>query len=645
MRLERDKMPWLAPGDPLQYADNLPMRFTKAAQWWVTAGLTLLDDTKTPAFRRLPFACTLACLAQIPRAVEDWLHGWDGRGERLVSELQDLMQAVETDECLRDLMPHTAQQIGKLGKEVLEFLSIRALAPETRGSRQRRFMEIICNEWKCRAEDGRTVEENAVRVGPGVLAQLARELLLAIKDRDDYRYAVQNALVECLSSDGDYSGVLRCGVRYLRMMQVLGHSTSWLQLRIEAFSKALASTDPSEMKDIMAKSFPRVLQSNSRYVGVVALEPMNTAPDELPEWMSVKDVEQVQHLVSNIGDVGFRALAQRDFCGATSVSSDRKFFEVKHCEILGVSPTPWGRYTDQFDAATDISAAVVSTLQNYWAGNPRRDLRMQPLVLVYMPDTSFYSVVSLEWQQKAAEFPVTGLYELAPGLETAIHWVYQSSEAQAPEVSFLCAWIAGEKLVARTELQMASGRRSPHAIMIDTLLPVILLEEVRSRLHELRSATYDLIGRQFASLDDVLHCLLDTTQATELADNCSCVPRLSDEIVGLAQDLADPARARAWLDERGNQIRRNFHRMCRLRNQIVHNAELDRSAAAFLAQLLADYVRIGAYRVAAAARNKGCGLDEAFGYYRQAWREVRGKLDSASTLELPDFWRSVVHVS
>ena len=94
MRVERDKLPWLATGAGLQVKASIPPCLTKAAQWWVTGALTSLDDTRTPAFRRLPFPCTLACLSQVVRAVEDWLSGFDERGERLSSEVEDLAEAL-----------------------------------------------------------------------------------------------------------------------------------------------------------------------------------------------------------------------------------------------------------------------------------------------------------------------------------------------------------------------------------------------------------------------------------------------------------------------------------------------------------------------------------------------------------------------
>ena len=80
--------------------------------------------------------------------------------------------------------------------------------------------------------------------------------------------------------------------------------------------------------------------------------------------------------------------------------------------------------------------------------------------------------------------------------------------------------------------------------------------------------------------------------------------------------------------------------MIRLRNQIVHNAEFDPGAASFLANLLADYVRITAYRTSIMVRQNGQGFDSAFARYRRLWREFRALLESRKILDA-GVWREV----
>src|SRR3990170_3061345 len=114
MRIERDKMAWLAPGQDLAPHPGLSPYFTRAAQWWITFSLTALDDTRRPAFRRLPFACTVACLGQVVRAAEDWLGGFDQRGEHLLSEIEDLICVLERDLAALALQPATVQRVQEL---------------------------------------------------------------------------------------------------------------------------------------------------------------------------------------------------------------------------------------------------------------------------------------------------------------------------------------------------------------------------------------------------------------------------------------------------------------------------------------------------------------------------------------------------
>jgi len=470
-------------------------------------------------------------------------------------------------------------------------------------------------------------------VGPGRLAGLASELLNALTGSDEYRVKLQNALADALAADRSADDVRYWTVHFLRTMQVLGHSSPWLQHRIGAAAGLLAGGEASDCRAVLAKAFPTVRQESSRYLGVVALEPI--ASDqvlELPAWMRSLTPDRVAPLVEQILEGTYKALATKVFGNPPRIApAERRFFEIAHKDVHRVASTPWGRYTDQFDAAWDIAAAVTSTLQNYWAANPRRNLQMLPAILIHVPD-QFYSFVSLEWRQKSEDYQVRGLYELPAGIESVFHWAHQSYEIPSPEASFLCAWIAAEKLVARAHLRKSSGRNAPDAVMVDWLVPILLFEEVWSRIQEACSAIYSLsLHYERPNARWLVACLLDEARGVALIASCEPVPYLAAELQNLSLCLRDPTVADNWLGNRAVQIQRNFHRMRRLRNQIVHNAELDPGAARFLSEILADYVRIGAYRTAGLVRTLGCSLDEAFGTYRSACREIRAALQAGTT--------------
>ncbi len=626
MRVEPDKTTWLAGGSPPQERKGLPAQFTPNARWWVTSSLTSLDDTRTPAFRRLPFACTLACLSQVVRAVEDWLAGYDDRGERLSSELEDLISVLEPDSVALNLHPATAAGLLQTARETVEFVAIRGIAADTRGPKQKRYVQIIRNLWNCRSED------DAIRVGPGRLSGMASELLAALMDTDEYRLQVQSTLAAMLSSDRPHEEVRYWTDHFLRMMQVMGHSSQWLQDKVAQVAKSLAFCQPSDdLGRILKKAFPVVHEADSRYLGVIALEPIpDQLPDDLPGWMKPMRREEVAERVERMPDGVFKQLAREEFGGSTQqVTNKRQFFVIAHKDILGVAATPWGRYTDQYDAARDIAAAATSTLQNYWAANPRRDLYLRPAVLIYVPDL-FYSLVMLEWRQKSEDYQVRGLYELPLGIEAVFHWAHQSSAIDSPEAAFLCAWIAAEKLVARSHLRMASGRNAPDAVMIEWLTPILAVEEVWSRLQEVCFALHDLGLAARPNPQWLVDQLLSPAPAAQLVADCEPVPFLACELRDLSRCLAEPSAALQWVENRTTQIRRNLHRMRRLRNQIVHNAELDAAAAGFLSEILADYVRIGAYRTAALARNWS-SLDEAFKSSRRRWREFVAMLQGGTS--------------
>lgn len=379
-------------------------------------------------------------------------------------------------------------------------------------------------------------------------------------------------------------------------------------------------------------------------MGVVVLQPMDASQEiELPEWMKASEWNTVASVVDSLSEGPYKTRARRAFADSNRpAASDRRFFEIAHRHVRQVASTPWGRYTDQFDAASDIAAAVTSTLQNYWAGNPRRNLWMTPDVLVYVPG-QFYSFVSLDWRQKSEDYQVRGLYELPAGIESVFHWAHQSFEISSPEASFLCAWIAAEKLVARAHLRKSSGRNAPDAIMIDWLLPILVVDEVSSRLQESCSALHVLGLAERPNARWLVGCLLDDARSAVLVGQCEPVPYLSDELRDLSHCLKDATAGDTWLDTKAVQVRRNLHRMRRLRNQIVHNAELDPGAARFLSEVLADYVRIAAYRTASFVRSEDCSLDEAFGRYRGVYRELRAALQRGSTTS-SRMWTAVLQL-
>ena len=636
MRVERDKLPWLDTGPALKVKTITAPQLTRSARWWVTAALTSLDDTRTPAFRRLPFACTLACLSQVVRAVEDWLDGFDQRGEYLSSEVEDLAAVLVRDKPAAALQPDTVARILRLCEQTLKFISIRRTAADTRGPKQKRFTQIIHNDW------GALSEQEACRTGPGRLGGLASELLTALTSTDDYRAQLQDALADALAADEANEDIAYWTTHFLRSMQVLGHSTPWLQARIGTAADLLAGSEASDHQTILAKSFPKVPQESSKYRGIVALQPVSTDPvGGLPGWMKALDWNRVASLVDSLPEGAYKTSARRAFADSSeSPKRGQQFFEIAHKDVCDVASTPWGRYTDQFDAAWDIAAAVTSTLQNYWAGNPRRNLWMTPDILVHVPG-QFCSFVSLEWRQKSENYPVRALYELPRGIESVFHWVHQSYEIPSPEASFLCAWIAAEKLVARSALRQSSGRKAPDAVMVEWLLPILLIEEVWSRLQEACWAIHALGVSRDTHPRWLVRCLLNDTRGPKLGDDCEPVPYLADELRNLSVSLRDPAVADNWLGDKAAQIRRNFHRMRRLRSQIVHNAELDPVAARFLSEVLADYVRIAAYRTATLTRSVGCPLDQAFGIYRRTYREIRAALQER-TKAAADIWEAVL---
>lgn len=620
MRVERDKLVWLKPGPGLSENTPVSPRLTRAARWWITGALTGLDDTRTPAFQRLPFACTLVCLSQVVRAVEDWVRGFDERGERLSSEIEDLAIEINADLAASGLQPETASQIGRLCREVLEFISIRRMAADTRGPKQKRFTQIIFNEWRARSE------EEAARLGPGRLASLASELLTALTTTDEYRARVQEALADALAGDAKSEEVRYCTYRFLRSMQILGCSTPWLQHRIGVASGLLAKGDHPDHLSILAKSFPTVRQDSSRYVGVVALEPLSNSEIELPRWMKPVEWQRVVSLVAELPEGSYKDQARWTFADSGQPMPEaRQYFEIAHRDVRTVTATPWGRYTDQFDAAWDIAAAITSTLQNYWAGNPRRDLWMIRRMLVYVPN-QFHSFVSLDWRQESEAYQVRGLYEPPPGIEPVFHWAHQSFEIPSPEAGFLCAWIAAEKLVARGHLRQSSMGSAPDAVMVEWLIPILVIEVIWSRLLGASVAIHELGIQLRPTPKSLIASLLQAEASTALIEQCEPVPYLADELRELSLRLRDAAVALAWLEAEAAQIRRNFHRMRRLRNQIVHNAELDPGAAGFLSEVLADYVRIAAYRIAVFVRSTTCPVDEAFGTYRRTYRELHAAL-------------------
>lgn len=637
MRVERDKINWLEPGLNLRASTSLPSSYTRTAQWWVTFSLTCLDDTRRPAFRRLPFACTVACLDQVVRAVDDWLAGFDRRGERLVSEVEELEQVLEMDTAANDLQPATVARIRELSKEMLDFVRIRSIAADTRGTRQKTFNKIIQNQWGCHSE------EEAAKVGPGRLSGLAAELLDALVSSDEYMRRVQNQLAEVLAATDLPKSARYWTEMFLRTLQVLGHSTTWLQGSVERASRLVASDFGTDISDSLAKAFPTVIQQSSNYEGIFALEPLSDHDVTLPHWMQAIGRETAESRVDDIESPMYKDQARRYLLGEKARAGQRRFFLVAHRDVHSVASTPRGRYTDQFDAAQDIAAAVTSTLQNYWAGNPRRDLWMTQSMLICIPGV-FNALVRLDWREMSEEYPVSGLYELPEGIEPVFHWAHQSYEIRSPEASFLCAWIAAEKLVTRALLRQSSGRDAADALMIEFITPILLFEEIASRLSEVCIALHELKVCDQPRPAWLVKQLMDAASLEELLARCAAVPYLHDEVQEVSRCLCGASDAAHWLDAKEAEIRRNLHRMKRLRNQIVHNAELDRGAATFLSNLLADYARIAAYRTSSVVRLNQQGFDAAFAQYRRQWREFRAKLDNQKDLDA-NVWLAVLRLS
>ncbi|MBM3497666.1 MAG: hypothetical protein FJX74_03240 [Armatimonadetes bacterium] len=592
--------------------------------------------------------------------MDDWLRGFDPSGDRLRSEVEDLLLAMRDDRAAREVAETTVAALEWLGHEMLDFIAIRRMPGDTRGPRHRRFVDIIHNKWGCR-DEGETVAS-----GPHRLAALARELVAALRGTHAYRERMQADLEVYLSGDGSHASTLDRASRYLRTLLVLGHSRAWLHTRTMWFGQHAAEPhDKGGIGDILRRSYPSPAQTNSQYVGLVALEPLRPdSPIGLPPWMEWVSANEAADLATNVPAGWFRRTAEGVFGRAGQAAPPlRRFAKVQHNAVLGVVATPWGQYTDQFDAAHDIAAAIRSTLQNYWAGNPRHDLRMLPDMLIYTVDGSFHSCVSLvqrvaealgglwsfhscaslDWQPKAQDYPVHALYEPGPGMEAALHWVHQADANVPPEVAFICTWIAAEKLAQRPALQNAAGSRAPDVVMCEAFVPVLMLEEIHLRLAEACWGIRDVVPGSPLSPRDLLTVLAQERAAAELAASVSAVPYLADELDALRQAVTGAETAAEWLDSREEQTRRNLYRMRRLRNQIVHDALIDPEAAAYLATLLADYVRIVAYRVSSLARDSAGTIDDVFAHFRYTWREFRGRLGAGVSAEaLRGLWGPVL---
>ena len=234
MRIEPQKTPW-NPSRPLQ-EDDSPGDANDALRWWVTASLTHLDDFERAPLRRLPFACTMACLFETQRATDDWIERKDPSGERLVCEIQDLLLCLKQDGAARRLYSAEVSQIQRLGAQVLKAVPLWRRPKEVRSASDEAVLLKLAVDWGCQNP------KTAQRDGPLKLAEIASQVLASMRHSDDYREELQSRLAQRFD-EGVVSPELPVLTHtYLRTMQIGGHSDGWLLSRVEHLARKHSGT-------------------------------------------------------------------------------------------------------------------------------------------------------------------------------------------------------------------------------------------------------------------------------------------------------------------------------------------------------------------------------------------------------------------